>query len=348
MLDVGIDLERLRSLNSGLGQFCLHLSTHLLQQKHPGMRLHYYYPQAYAEGFDTVSRPVGFFDKLLGVNNKALQLFHCTHQDSHLFPKRTPTILTIHDLNFLEKYKNPGKRQIKLRALQQKIDRAKGLTFISNFTEQLVRQHLNIPKIPARVIYNGNCLNASVTPVKPAKIPTGEFIFSIGIINPKKNFHVLLPLVKETGLPLVIAGNKSNAYAGEIIDQAHNMGIADKVILTGPVSDAEKLWLYRHCKAFVFPSLSEGFGLPVIEAMSVGKPVFLSNKTSLPEVGGALAFYWSSFDPAQMLTVFNEGLTAFEQDTSRQSASIAWAGQFSWERTAQQYLEFYSEVYNAL
>lgn len=348
MLDVGIDLERLRNVNSGLGQFCLHLSTHLLRQKHPGMRLHYYYPQAYAEGFDTVSRPVGFFDKLLGVNNKALQLFHCTHQDSHLFPSRTPTILTIHDLNFLEKYNNTGKQQIKLRALQKKIDRAAGLSFISNFTEQLVRQHLSIPKIPTRVIYNGNCLNRAVEPMKPATVHTGEFMFSIGIINPKKNFHVLLPLVKETGMPLVIAGNRLNAYADKIIEQARAMGIADKVILTGPVSDAEKLWLYRHCRAFVFPSLSEGFGLPVIEAMSVGKPVFLSNKTSLPEVGGDLAFYWDTFEPAQMLSVFNKGLKAFEQDASRQDTAVAWAGQFSWERTAQQYLEFYSEVYSVL
>lgn len=348
MLDVGIDLERLRNVNSGLGQFCLHLSTHLLQQKHPGMRLHYYYPQTYAEGFDTVSRPVGFFDKLLGVNNKALQLFHCTHQDSHLFPKRIPTVLTIHDLNFLEKYKNPGKRQIKLKALQKKIDRAAGLTFISNYTEQLVRQHLSIPRIPTKVIYNGNCLNTTLEPAKPTNIGSREFVFSIGIISAKKNFHVLLPLVKETGTALVIAGNKSNAYAGHILEQARSMGIGDQVILTGPVSDAEKLWLYRHCKAFVFPSLSEGFGLPVIEAMSVGKPVFLSSKTSLPEVGGKLAFYWDSFEPAHMLAVFNEGMRAFDRDMARPATSVEWAGQFSWDRTAQQYLDFYSEIYSTL
>lgn len=345
MFNVGIDLERLRSVNSGLGQFCLHLSEHLLREKGPGLALHLYYPKHYDKRLNAPAYQVSLKDKLFGVGNRSLQLFHCTHQDSHLFPRNIATLLTIHDLNFLEKYTDPAKRDKKLRLLQHKVNRSKGISFISRYTEQLVKQHIRMPDIPTRVIYNGNCLDTSLAPVKPADMPFDTFLFGIGIINPKKNFHTLLPLVKQTGLPLVIAGNHSHSYAGSILHQAAQMGIADKVVLTGPVSEQEKLWLYTHCKAFVFPSLSEGFGLPVAEAMSLGKPVFLSDKTSLPEVGGPHAFYWTSFEPGHMIDVLIKGLADAAQ---RQEASMAWAAQFSWQHTARQYLDFYSDIYGSL
>ncbi len=282
-INIGIDLERLRNPNSGLGQFCKYLGENLQHLNQEQAHFHFYYPKNYS-AFIKGAQPhnVSFFDKLLGVNNKELQLFHCTHQDSHLFPKHTATVLTIHDLNFLEKYSSVSKQQQKLKALQQKVNKAKGLTFISQFTKHLAEQHLKIPNVPAEVIYNGNCLNINATPQKPNALISGEFLFTIGIVNPKKNFHVLLPLIKQSNYSLVIAGNDSHTYAQDIKSQASQMGISDRVILLGAVTENEKHWLYQNCKAFVFPSLAEGFGLPVIEAMSLGKPVFLSNKTSLP------------------------------------------------------------------
>jgi glycosyltransferase involved in cell wall biosynthesis len=346
MLNVGIDLERLRNVNSGLGQFCWHLANNLVQEKNSDTTLHYYYPGNYTPAFHAIDHQPGFLDKILGVRNKELQLFHCTHQDSHLFPKKIPTILTIHDLNFLEKYTDAGKREKKLQALQKKIDQAKGLTFISHYTEQLVKQHLQVPAIPAKVIYNGNCLDTAIEASKPKTLNVNEFLFSIGIVNPKKNFHVLLPLVKATGIPLVIAGNNTHSYASDLVQQAKQAGIADKVILLGPVSEQEKLWLYTHCKAFVFPSLAEGFGLPVIEAMSLGKPVFLSDKTSLPEVGGTQAYYWNHFEADYMTSVFTKGLSDFEQSPGKKNESVKWALQFNWQQTARMYLDFYHEVYS--
>lgn len=347
MIKVGVDLERLRNPNSGLGQFCWHLANNLQALKQNDIGLHFYYPKNYTTYFQNSNHyTVGFFDKLFGVRNKDLNVFHCTHQDSHLFPGNIPTVLTIHDLNFLEKYSSSAKQQQKLKALQQKINKAKGLTFISHYTKQLVGQHLSLPDIPSQVIYNGNCLDTSVTPKKPTSLKEGEFLFSIGIVNPKKNFHVLLPLIKNSRYNLVIAGNNTHSYAQDIKAAAVQMGIGDKVILLGAVTEQEKYWLYQNCKAFVFPSLAEGFGLPVIEAMSLGKPVFLSNKTSLPEIGGKLAYYWENFEAEHLVSVFNNGLNDFNNHKERAQELIEWANQFNWQKTASDYLKFYTEVYN--
>jgi len=346
-MNVGVDLERLRNVHSGLGQFCLRLGQGLQDANDKDLHLHYYYPRQSTVRFDTASSEVSFADKLFGVRNKSLDLFHCTHQDSHLFPPKTPTIVTIHDLNFLEKYTG-AKKASKLKAMQRMVNKAKGLVFISDYTRQLAAEHLHLPQVPQRVIYNGNCLATSVAPEKPAGIPDGEFLFAIGIVNPKKNFQSLLPLLKDTNYNLVIAGNATHPYAAGIVAEAAKMGLSQRVVLTGPVSEAGKYWLYSHCKALVFPSLAEGFGLPVVEAMSLGKPVFLSDRGSLPEVGGNLAYYWHSFEPEHMRNVLEAGLSDFEAAPQKPQQLRDWAAQFSWEKAAGDYIDFYKHVYTSL
>ncbi|MBT8296628.1 MAG: glycosyltransferase, partial [Gramella sp.] len=96
---------------------------------------------------------------------------------------------------------------------------------------------------------------------------------------------------------------------------------------------------------FVFTSLFEGFGLPPIEAMAYGKPVFLANQTSLPEIGGSEAFYWDKFDPDYMVEVFEKGMNAFDNNkVSYQEKLKVRANSFNWDHTATEYLELYSRV----
>ncbi|HEY9046964.1 MAG TPA: glycosyltransferase, partial [Ohtaekwangia sp.] len=94
----------------------------------------------------------------------------------------------------------------------------------------------------------------------------------------------------------------------------------------------------------IFPSLAEGFGLPVLEAMYYGKPVFLSKLTSLPEVGGEHAYYFDNFSPEHMREVFVKGMHHYE--TTHPEAMIkAWALRFSWDNTAKEYLSLYRELH---
>ena len=94
---------------------------------------------------------------------------------------------------------------------------------------------------------------------------------------------------------------------------------------------------------FVFPSLSEGFGLPLVEAMHFGKPVFISNATSLPEIGGDAAYIFPDFDPANMQAVFAEGMKDFKEN-NREEKVMARAALFNWDEAAQTYLNIYQQL----
>ena len=99
----------------------------------------------------------------------------------------------------------------------------------------------------------------------------------------------------------------------------------------------------NNCEAFIFPSLSEGFGIPPIESMQLGKPTFLSNLTSLPEIGGPHAYYFESFDENHMQDVFLKGMEDYRTN-NRKEAIVNWANQFSWEKATQEYLDVYHET----
>lgn len=340
-------MEKLKNLNSGLGQVCLALGREYQKQATSDLELSFYIPPSFQSSFGDQFQYVKSkkLHRLFGIKNQKYDVWHCIHQDSKYLPrtKETKLILTIHDLNFLEKYQGM-KCSLKLRKLQKRVDRAQVITVISKFTEMQVREHLKLEGKPVVVIPNGNSLDISRVPEKPKFMDQETFLFSIGSISQKKNFHVLLPLLNANPeLHLVLAGDldPEPAYVSELLKVAQTLGVSNRLHLPGPVNHDQKLWLYQHAQAFLFPSLSEGFGLPVVEAMSVGKPVFLSRLTSLPEIGGNEAHYFDSFEPEQMQSVFKNGMLTF--DAGKAQRSIVWASQFSWDQAASAYLALYRE-----
>ncbi len=346
MKKVLVEMEKLKNPNSGLGQFCINIGEQFQKLKPNDIELDFYVPavqkNAFGEEINYVKHTP--LHKIIPMSGVDYDVWHCLQQDSHYLPsnKKTKLILTIHDLNFLEKYKG-SKQKRKLKSLQRRVDRADAITVISKFTEMIVRENLVLGDKPVYVVTNGNSLKVMDDAPKPAFVDFPEFIFSIGIISPKKNFHTLLPLLQHNKhLHLVIAGNNTSDYAHQIIKTAEQMKVSERLHLPGIVTEENKYWLYKNCKAFVLPSLTEGFGLPVVEAMSMGKPVFLSALTSLPEIGGKEAFYWKSFDPQLMNEVYNNGIGEF--DAVRAQHSIEWSKQFSWENAAKAYLKLYAEL----
>lgn len=344
-----IDTERLRDPYSGLGQFCLHLGHDLVQQNPD--------PKVYQVTFGVPKAEVGVFGDAVQYHivswhdriwrSGEYNLWHSTHQDVALLPaSSTQTILTIHDLNFLDRADySVSKKAAKLVSLQRKIDRAAALTTISEYTASVVREHLRVPETkPLHVIYNGAAINANGDQSIPAFAKEGDppFFLFLGVIHPKKNVHVLLPLLQAfPDYRLIMAGDNSHDYALHVRQQAIKLGVSDQLLMPGTVSQEEKAWLYAHCEAFLFPSLSEGFGLPIVEAMQFGKPVFLSRLTSLPEIGGRDAFYFDSFEPDELVNTFREGMMTFHEDPLR-SDRLRWhAKKFSWEKAAKKYWELY-------
>ncbi len=346
MKSVLVEMEKLKNPHSGLGQFCIHLGLQFQRLQHPDLRIEYYLPPSrqtiFGNSVPTVRQSP--LHKIFPLNSKPYQVWHCIHQDSVYLPSdpHTKIILTIQDLNFLEKYRGL-KKAWKLRKMQKRVNRAHTIAVTSHYNEKVVRKNLKIGDKKILVIPLGNTLEATSQVTKPAFIDFKDFIFSIGIISAKKNFHTLLPLLeKNSGMHLVIAGNNQGEYAAELLETAKKMKVDSRLHLPGTVNQEEKNWLYQNCRALVFPSLMEGFGLPVVEAMSVGKPVFLSRLTSLPEIGGPEAFYWDNFEPDSMDQIFKDGLRTFNSEQA--ARSIEWTKQFSWEAAAQAYLKLYAQI----
>ena len=347
-MTIFIDTERLRDLNSGLGQFCLQLGRELVRQRPDSAQLTFLVP----DGKQGIFGPDVAYQTATWLRRwytpGRYDIWHCMHQDSRFLPssKKNRLILTIHDLNFLERPDyNDAKKGHKLATVQRKIDRASALATISEYTASVVRQHLKLPNIPLSVIHNGysrpdDVLNRSSS----LSIQSPYFLF-VGVIHPRKNLHTLLPLLE--AFPewrLVLAGPDGHPYAEHLRKQAKQLDIADRLILTGAVDEATKNGLYQACDAFLFPSLSEGFGLPVVEAMSYGKPVFLSRRTSLPEIGGKDAYYFDSEEPESMAETIFDSLNDFRANPFRADRLRQQAARFSWERAAQQYWKLYSDV----
>lgn len=145
---------------------------------------------------------------------------------------------------------------------------------------------------------------------------------------------------------LILSGNNSTEYANNTLKKTiKKMGFEKRVIITGKITDIDKQYYLKNCTAFVFPSLREGFGIPPIEAMRFGKPVFLSNSTSLPEIGGENAFYWNDYEPNYMADVLKKGLNIFEKDRVNLSKkNIVHAKSFNWDKAAKQYIEVYKSI----
>jgi glycosyltransferase involved in cell wall biosynthesis len=268
---------------------------------------------------------------------------HFSDQYCRFGPARVgaSTIMTIHDLNQVHEHPAGSRKLARyMRRMQARIDGVDRIVAISHFVAADVVRHFPAARDKISVIYNGTDFTRAPAGHRPAYEPDAPFLFTVGMVCAKKNFHVLVPLLRNNGRKLVISGIVKEKYKQKILDDAAAHGVADRVVVTGTVSEHDKDWYYAHCEAFVFPSLAEGFGLPVIEAMHHGKPVFLSTLTSLPEVGGDAAYYFENFEPAHMAAVLERGLAHFAAHDGAEAVRRR-ASMFTWKQTGAAYLELY-------
>lgn len=337
---VFFDAERLKYPNTGLYHFCLQLGQAISKQ----------FPVTFFSPTGELSPriPIHFWNKWWLRPVSGAYIWHATHQDTEYFPtgSNARVVLTIQDLNYLHDARKSAAKKEKFKLqLQAKINRADYLVFISEYTQLDVQEHFELGNTPQRVIPNG--CNLSEIPADlpyPAMANGQPYLFAIGTIAEKKNFHVLPRLLVGNDRLLIMAGITQQAhYLEKIKQEAQDLGVSDRVIFAGAVTELDKMALYLHCEAFVFPSLAEGFGLPVVEAMHLGKPVFLSQFTSLPEVGGPEAYYFSDFEGASMRETLTKGLQDYHEHAKKQAIQ-AWSKQFDWSVAATSYLEVYAKV----
>jgi len=365
---VVIDLERARHANCGLGRYCRHLAEGILEARgraidpvlflprpHDAAPTVRHFREGGVEHIDVSPWRKESFARFLRPLVGRLRtegdydLWHVTSQSSKYLPldPRVPVVLTIHDLNFLHDQRHrdrPAAVRRKLAAVQAKVDRAAAVVAISRFVAEDVAARLDLRSRPLHVVHNGLPPPPAASPRRPAFLPPRPFFLTVGAALPHKNCHALLGMLAREGAPrLVIAGRSATPYGAFLADEVRRLGLDGRVLLPGEVSDGDRQWLYEHCEAFLFPSLTEGFGFPVLEAMQCGKPVFAARRTSLPEIAGDRAGWWDSFDPNHMWEVVEAGLAAAAAPGFA-AAQRAHAESFSWQRAAEGYLRVYDEV----
>lgn len=338
-----LDCEKMKYPNTGLFFFCDMLAKSLTKVNHEH-ELGFYVPSGLVGrwGDEFYYKRKSFIDKIFMTSPGKCKLWHTTFQLAHYVPVSGKVLLTVHDLNFL--YEKTGLKQKKyMNRLQKLVDRSDRIVAISEFTKKDLLDNIDVKGKKVDIIYNGcNVYDGPI--LEPQVKPDGEFLFAVGTVLPKKNFHVLPCLLKGNDYKLVIAGNKSN-YVDRIMEEARKWGVEDRVMIIGPVEEYYKHWYLKNCKAFVFPSIAEGFGLPVIEAMDYGKPVFISRHTCLPEIGGDFAYYFNmDFDREKMIEEFNSGMDDYLSGDKKPDAISAYARTFSWEHAAEKYWKIYNEM----
>jgi glycosyltransferase involved in cell wall biosynthesis len=345
-----LDFERMKYPNTGLFHFCKGLGEALVKELDPNKEtLHFYLPKSMHGIFGTSVQYIHqqSIHKLVMPSFKNFACWHATNQTSEYYPanKKIPVVLTVHDLNFLyDSNKSEKRKKIYQQNLQAKVDRANLLVAISSFTAKELMEHVDIGNKKIEVIYNGCGIDESIKETAPNEIPQSPFLFTIGTIAPKKNFHELLKLLIGTNYQLVIAGiTQDENYKQFILTEALRLDVAKQLIFTGAISESEKYWFYQHCTAFLFPSLAEGFGLPVIEAMHFGKTVLLSTVGPLPEIGGSVAHYFNDFTMESMQMALSNAL-AHDELIKKRADIQAHAKQFSWQKAANAYLQLYRSI----
>jgi glycosyltransferase involved in cell wall biosynthesis len=289
MFKIILDCDLMRYKDSGLYHYCLNLGTYVkraLDREQEG-RISFYVPSAEKKSFGPDAGCIiekKWHQKFVKPFLWDCDIWHAPFQSGRIVPKnnkQTKILLTIHDLNCLHEDKPDKERVESLQKTQSLINRSDAIVCISNHCKNDVITYLDVKDKPVHVIHNGTH-NVTVPPLKPAGYkPSKPFIFTMGYVNRKKNFHTLVPLLKNSEFDLIIAGKMDEAdYINRMRMQARKLGVSERLHILGPVSEEDKAWYLNHCLAFMLPSLAEGFGAPVVEAMKFGKPLFLSNLTA--------------------------------------------------------------------
>ncbi len=347
---VGLSLGNIGAFHDGLGEFALQIGQRIAraapawrQQHGVSFSFHLRERLSGSFGHEVAYLPVTRWQRVRHVQPQPFALWHSLHQlNKTLPPAGTGTrLVTVHDLNYLygRNAFSTWRHHRRTRGLMRRTDQ---VVAISRHTAGDVQRHLGWTG-PLEVIYNG-ARSFVHTPRQPlsgwAEGDERPFLYHLSRMSPSKNPQALLALAAAwPEMCFVLCGPPS--------DDAKALKAANRlpnVQFHLGISDAQKAWAYARCSGFLFPSLTEGFGLPPIEAMHFGKPVFLSRLTCLPEIGGNAADYFDVFEGPAMRAVVEQGLARWQHEPGRAEALRAHAAVFDWDRAADAYLALYARL----
>ncbi len=347
---IGISLGGIGALHDGLGEFAMQIGSRIAAHAAAWRERHAivfdFHLRAHLVGLfgpDVGYLPVERWQRLQHRRRETHVLWHSLHQLNKTLPPQGcgPRVVTVHDLNYLHEHRGLARwrRDRRMAALLSRTDQ---VVAISQHTADDVQRHLGW-RGPLQVILNGarSFVGAPRRPL--AGWPdhaVRPFLYHLSRMSPSKNPQALIDLARAWPvMRFVLCGPPSD----DARQLQRRVQLPNLEIHLG-IDDAQKAWAYAECSGFLFPSLTEGFGLPPIEAMHFGKPVFLARRSCLPEIGGTAAEYFDDFDPQHMRQVIERGLLRQQQDAGRADAIRAHAAQFDWDHAAAEYLALYRRL----
>ena len=298
-----------------------------------------------------------------------VELLHCTSNTAPIWCN-IPLVLTLHDIIFLEPrdksnkslYQNLGwfyRRLVVPRILPKCLR----IITVSNFEKDNIIRKLGIPEERMAMIYNG--YNDWFKPIEHSTFSHGEcsmfnvqcsmfnvqpgYFFFLGNTDPKKNTErTLIAYSKyldqsEIKRPLLMA-DLDTGYLNDIIERNHIENIREHLTMPGYIPNSELPTIYNKAYAFLYTSLRESFGIPLLEAMACGTPVITSNTSSMPEIGGPDAILVnpeSSDEIAQMMLRLETDEAFYQQ---QKQVGLQRAQLFSWRKTAEQLHQLYHDI----
>ena len=292
-----------------------------------------------------------------------VDILHCTSNTAPIWCD-IPLVLTLHDIIFLEPrdkknkslYQNLGYfyRRWNVPRILKKCRR---IITVSNFELGNIKQKLQLPDSQLKMIYNG--YNEWFRPVESDKqqyrkyIADAGYFFFLGNTDPKKNTERTLVAyakyleLSEVKRPLLMA-DLDQEYLNGIIERNGIEAIRDHIVIPGYIINSDLPYIYNNAFAFLYTSLRESFGIPLLEAMACGTPVITSNKSSMPEIAGhdAILINPESSDEIALKMLQLERDTDFYQ--RQKAVGLERVKLFSWRKTTENLLRLYEEVYKEI
>ncbi len=294
------------------------------------------------------------------VKRLKVELLHCTSNTAPLWCP-VPLVLTLHDIIYLEprQHRSPSFYQemgwyYRRLVVPRILKKCRKIITVSQFECQRICKTLNVPAERIQSIYNG--YNTHFHPLEKTQpeivhryISHEDFLFFLGNTDPKKNtarvlkaYHIYLQqsTIKR---PLLIADLKEE-YIDDLLQEAELSDIKSHLFYPGYIANHDLPILYNSAFAFLYPSLRESFGIPMIEAMACGTPVIVGNTSAMPEVAGPGVLSVDPYKPEEIAA----SLLRLENDPDfyQQQAvyGLQRARQFSWKTTADELVKLYQTI----
>ena len=319
---VGVDISPLVQTRAGTARHVRGLLAALRDR--PGLEL-----ELLAYGgpgrVSSVVRDAYWYPRTLRRRARGLDVLHCT---TFRGPYRSPvpTVVTVHDLAILRAPEAFPRwhRLYGTAGLRRVLEAADAIVAVSEFTRREVVELADVPAERVRVVPNG--VDPVFTPDGPRV--EGDYVLAVGTLEPRKNLERSVEAAREAGVELRVVG-------------ARGWGGVDVDGWVGEIPDSELAALYRGARSVLYPSLYEGFGLPVLEAMACGAPVVTSLDTAMAEVAGDVAVL---VDPLDVSAIAAGIVAADARRDELARAGVERAREFTWQRSADAVVELWREL----